>query len=171
MKGKFFLVLLAALAIGTLIVLSYKENGVKIYPSYKTSSMRGFRLTHKEGDKIKWELISEKATFPEGKKEVILKGLTMRIHQGYEIALTGGSGIYDIQEKNLTINKPVEIDIKEAKLTTDSLTWNGKEGLITTQDSIILKGKNFLIEGTGLTAKIKDQQIRILEDVKGTFYL
>jgi len=169
-RSKLFLVLLTALSIGTLVVLSYKENGVKTYPSYKTSSMRGFRLTHKEGDKIRWELISEKATFPEGNKEVILKDLIMRIYQEYEIALRGGSGVYDIQENNLTIHKPVEIDIEEAKLTTDSLTWDGKEGLITTQNNITFAGKNFLIEGTGLTAKIKDQQIRILKDVKGTFY-
>jgi LPS export ABC transporter protein LptC len=169
-RGKLFLILLGALTIGTLVVLSYKENGVKTYPSYKTSSMRGFRLTHREEDKIKWELLSEKAIFPEGKKEVILKDLTMRIHQEYEIALRGGSGVYDIQRNNLIINRPVEIAIEEAKLTTDSLTWDGKEGLITTQNNITFAGRNFLIEGTGLTAKIKDQQIRILKDVKGTFY-
>jgi len=176
-RSKFFLVLLTALSIVTLVVLSYKENGMKTYPSYKTSSMSGFRMTHKEEGKIRWELISEKATFPEGNKEVILKDLLMRIYQDtdytsgrYEIALRGGSGIYKIEENDLTISKPVEIDIEEAKLTTDSITWNGKEGLITTQNNITFAGKNFLIEGRGLTAKIKDQQIRILKDVKGTFY-
>jgi len=170
MKGKFLVVLLVGLTVAILIILGYKENGVKTYPVYKTSSMRGFRLIHKEGDQIKWELAADKATFPEGKKKVVLKDLTMGIHHEREITLTGGSGVYNVQEKNLTIHKPIEIDIEGAKLITDSLTWHGEVDLITTKDSIKFMGKNFLIEGTGLTTKIKDQQIRILKDVKGIFY-
>lgn len=170
MRNRFFLVLLAALAVVTLIVLSYREDGLKKYPSYKTSSMNGFHLTHKKSDKIKWELAAEKATFPEGNNKIILKGLTMRIHHDRELTLRGGSGIYNIQKKNLTINKPIEIDLEGAKLTTDSLTWDGEGGAITTKDNIRVEGKNFLIEGTGLTAKLTDQQIRILENVKGIFY-
>src|SRR3989304_645146 len=53
MRSKFFVVLLTILAVGILIVLSYRENGIKTYPSYKTSSMRGLHLTHKDGNKIK----------------------------------------------------------------------------------------------------------------------
>ncbi len=169
MKSKFLVVLLSILAIAMLIVLGYKENGIKPYPSYKTSSMRGFHLTYKDGDKIKWELMSENATFPEGNKEVVLKDLTMRIHE-YKIALTGGSGIYNVQEKNLTINKPIEIVIDGNKLTTDSLTWESDKGLISTKDPIKFEGKNFLIQGTGLIAKTQNQQIKILDNVKGTFY-
>jgi len=170
MRGKIFLVLSAALAVGILIVLGYRDDGVKPYPSYKTSSMSGFRLTHKQRDKVKWELVAEKATFPEGNKTIILEDLTMKIYQERKFVLRGGSGIYNIQKKNLTVNKPIEIDIGGDKLTTNSLTWNGERGLITTEDSIFFKGKIFQIEGTGLTAKIKDQRIRILKDVKGIFY-
>jgi LPS export ABC transporter protein LptC len=170
MRSKFFLVLLTALAVGILVILSSRGNGVKTYPLYKTSSMRGFHLTHKESGKIKWELIAEKATFPEGNKDVILKDLTMRMYHEREFTVRGDSGIYNIQKKNLTINKSIEIDIEGAQLTTDSLTWNSERGVITTKDSIKFKGKNFLIEGTGLTAKIKDQQIRIHKNVKGIFY-
>src|SRR4030067_2188640 len=169
MRSKFFVVLLTILAVGILIVLSYRENGIKTYPSYKTSSMRGFHLTHKDGDKIKWELISENATFPEGNKEVVLKDLTMKIYD-YKIAMTGGSGVYNMLDKNLTINKPIEINIDGNKLTTDSLTWESDKGVISTKDAIRFEGKNFLIEGTGLIAKTKNQQINILDNVKGIFY-
>lgn len=171
MKGKLFLVLLTSLAVGILVILSYRENGVETSPSYKTSSMHGFHLTHKESDEVKWELVADKATFPEGNKKIILKDLTMKIYQERELTLRGGSGIYNIKNKNLVINKPIEVDIEEARLTTDSLTWNSENGEITTSDSIKFKGRNFLIEGTGLTAKIKNQQIRVLKNVKGIFYL
>jgi LPS export ABC transporter protein LptC len=170
MKNRLIVAFLTVLAIGTLFFLSYKENGIKTYPSYKTSSMRGFRLTQKEGDTIRWELVSKRATFPEGNKEVILENLTMKIHNKYDITLKGGSGVYKVKDKNLTINKPIEIDIAGDKLTTDSLIWHGKKELITTKDMIQFKGNNFLIEGLGLTAQVKNQQIKILEDVKGTFY-
>jgi LPS export ABC transporter protein LptC len=170
MKNKFFLAVLTALAIGTLVVLSYRENGVKTSPSYKTSSMREFRLTHKESDEIKWELMAENATFPEGEKEVFLNDLTMRILHDRKVVLKGGSGIYDIKDKTLIINKPIEIDIEGAKLTTDSLLWNGQKRILSTDKRVKFQDKNFLIEGTGLTAMVNDQQIRILRDVKGIFY-
>ncbi|MCK5426716.1 MAG: LPS export ABC transporter periplasmic protein LptC, partial [Thermodesulfovibrionia bacterium] len=118
----------------------------------------------------KWELVSENATFPEGNKAVILRNLLIRIHDKYDIILTGGSGVYKIKDKNLTINKPIVIDIEGDKLTMDSLTWNGEKELITTKDMVAFKGKNFFIEGTGLVAKVRNQQIRILDNVTGIFY-
>lgn len=170
MKNKLLVFVLTVLAIAILILLNYKENGIKTYPTYKTSSMRGFHVTHKKGNEIKWELVSENATFPEGNETVILDNLLMRIHDKYDISLTGGSGVYKIKDKNLTINKPIVIDIEGDKLTMDSLTWNGEKELITTKDIIQFRGKNFFIEGTGLIAKVRNQQIKILENVTGTFY-
>jgi LPS export ABC transporter protein LptC len=171
MRKKVLGVLLIGIIISTLIILGYKENVIKTYPSYKISSMRGFHLVHKEGGKTRWELMSEDATFPEGKKIVILKDLKMKIfYNENEITLTGGSGVYRINDKNLFINKPVEVNIKGSELTTNSLVWNGKEELITTEDVVRFKGKNFLIEGIGLIAKTRDQELKILEDVRGTFY-
>mgnify|MGYP001573079524 CR=1 FL=1 len=172
MKIKLFVALLVVFVIAVLVVTGYKKSEVK-YPMYKTSSIEGFSLIHKkseEGGKVKWELRAENATFSEGNKEIILKYLTMVIHHDREFILKGGSGVYYIQEKNLTINKPVEIDIEGDKLTTDSLMWSDAKGLVTTNDAIRFKGKKFLIEGTGLTANIQDQRIRILKDVKGVFY-
>ncbi|GBE05216.1 MAG TPA: LPS export ABC transporter periplasmic protein LptC [Nitrospirae bacterium] len=170
MKGKLFLFLLTALAAGVLIVLSYRENVVETFPSYKTSSMHGFHLTHKERDKIRWELAAEKATFPAGNKEIVLNELTMKIYDRREVTITGGSGLYEIENKRLTINKPLEIDVEGARLTTDSLVWDGEKGIITTGDDVRFKGEKFNIEGTGLKVNVKEQQIRIFKNVKGTFY-
>lgn len=170
MKGKFFFFVLFASAVGFLIVLSYRDNEVKTFPSYQTSSMRGFRLTHKEQDAVKWELQADKAIFPENDKKVFLQSLTMKVHQDREIALRGGSGTYNISQKILVIREPIEIDIEGAKLTTSSLTWNGKDGKLSTTDRIRFEDKHFLIEGTGLTAAVKNKQIRVLNDVKGVFY-
>ncbi|TNF56003.1 LPS export ABC transporter periplasmic protein LptC [bacterium] len=170
MRGKFFLVLLTLLAIITVVVLSYRENGVKTSPSYKTSSMRDFRLTHTENNEVRWELMAEEATFPEGEQKVLLDTLTMKVHHDRELALRGKSGVYDIKGKTLVINKPIEIDIEGAKLTTGSLVWNGRKGILTSREPIRLEEENFTIEGTGLSADVKSQRIRILKNVKGIFY-
>ncbi len=66
--------------------------------------------------------------------------------------------------------RPVVVDMDGNRLTTDSLTWNSDNGLISTRDAIKFEGKNFLIEGTGLIAKTQNQQVKILDNVKGTFY-
>ncbi len=170
MKGKFFVVLSILLALGVLTILGYKEDDINIHPLYQTSIMQGLHLTHKEGDKVKWDLVAKNATFPKGNKEIIINSLELKIHDDPEIYLTGESGTYKIEERVFTINKPIEINIKDAKFRTDSLTWNSKKGLITTEDNIKFSGKNFLIEGTGLVARVKQQKVKILKNVKGTFY-
>lgn len=170
MKNKLFLVFLSAIAVVTVVVISNREDGLKTFPSYKTSSMSGFHLTHKESDEVKWEVIAEKATFPEGTKKIILEELIMRIHDEKEMVVKSGNGIYDIEKRDLTMTRLVEIDIEGAVLTTDSLKWNGEKGIISTGDNIVFRGDKFLIEGTGLSANIAERKIRVFKNVKGTFY-
>ncbi len=170
MKNKLFLVFLSALSVVTVVVISNREDGVKTFPSYKMSSMSGFHLTHKESDEVKWEVTAEKATFPKGNREIILEELIMRIHDEKEMVVKSGNGMYDIEKRNLTMTRPVEIDIEGALLTTDSLHWNGEKGIISTGDNIEFKGDKFLIEGTGLSANITERKIRVFNNVKGTFY-
>lgn len=169
-KSRLFWVISAIFVFVILIIFNYTENSVKMFPSLQTSSMKNLYLKHKEGDKVKWELSSDKAVLPLGNKEVFLESLVVKINQTPEIYLTSGSGIYEIEQGNVMLNKPVELKIREAKFATDSLRWNSKEELITTDDDIKLSGNSFLITGTGLSAKVPEQQVRIIKDVKAIFY-
>jgi len=171
MKNKIFFSLFIIITLGVLISLGYREDDLRISPSYKSSSMHGLHLTHKASNEIKWELKARNATFPEGGGEIILSSLELRVHDDYGMNLSAGSGTYKIDKKILTIKRPVQINIRDIRLITDTLTWDGEEGLIKTEDDIRFSGKNFYIEGTGLEAEIKYQRIRILKNVKGTFYL
>lgn len=154
-----------------LISFGYRDDDVRISPSYRSSSMYGLHLTHKAGDEIKWELRAQDATFPEGAREITINSMELKIYDDYRINLSAASGIYRIDRKILTINMPVEISMKDARLTTDTLTWDGEAGVIMTDEDIIFSGKNFYIEGTGLEAEIRHERIRIRKNVKGTFYL
>lgn len=171
MKAKFFFFFSLALSLGVLAVVGHKDSGITVNPLYKTSSMDGLHITHKEGNITKWELTADDAVLPSGNEQVIVKSLDMKIYNDPVIYLTGGRGIYNIEGEELVINGTVKINIKDVQFTTDSLIWNGKDELLSTRDSVRFTGNNFLIEGKGFSAKIKDQKVKILDNVKGTFYL
>ena len=169
-KSRFFRILSAILVVGILILLSYSERNVKILPSYRTSSMKDLHLTRKEGGKVKWELSADKAILPVGNKEVFLESLSLKINRTPVIFLTSGSGVYEIDKGDITLNKSVELNIKETTFTTDTMKYNSKDEIITTDDDIKFNGDNFLIKGTGLVAKTKQQNMRIIKNVKAIFY-
>ncbi|MBI5196967.1 MAG: LPS export ABC transporter periplasmic protein LptC [Nitrospirae bacterium] len=170
MKGKLLLVLSIVLALVFFLILSYRENSVKPRSSYKTSAIKGFHLARKAGDRIKWELTAESADFQEGNNEIFLSDITVKIYQEKEIILTGGKGNYSVQEKLLEIGMPVEITMDGSVLTTNSLTWHGEDEVMTTRDNVSLKGKNFLMQGKGLTVNVSDRKVKVLKDVQGIFY-
>ncbi len=169
-KSRFFRILSALLIIAILIVLSYNDRNVNIRPSYQTSSMKNLHLTHKEDKKVNWELLAENAIFPMGKKEVILESIGVKINHTPEIYLTSGSGVYAVDRGDVTLNKPVEIKIKDSKFSTNSLKWHSQDEIISTNDSVKFTGAHFLIEGIGLTAKVAQQKVRIEKNVKAIFY-
>ncbi len=169
-KSRLFWIVCAILIFGVLIVLRLNEPDIKILPSYQTSSMENLYLKHRIGNKVKWELSAGQAILPLGNKEVFLKSLALKINHSPEIYLTSGSGIYKIKEGDIMLNNSVKLNIKDAVFTTNTLKWNSKDELITTEDEVKLTGDKFLIEGTGLSAKMEEQQVRIMKDVKAFFY-
>ncbi|GBE04115.1 lipopolysaccharide-assembly, LptC-related [bacterium BMS3Abin09] len=170
-KSRLFLILACVLVLGTLIILNYSGNSLKIKPSYKMSYMHKVHMINKEGDSVKWELSAEKALFPKGNKEIFLNSLGLTIKNTTEIYLTSKSGIYTVENGNMTLNDPVELNVKDAKFMTAGMHWNSREETLTTDNDIEFIGKNFNIVGKGLIAKTKEQKIRILKDVKAIFYL
>jgi LPS export ABC transporter protein LptC len=169
-RSKFFWILSAILIISIVGIIGYKENKVKINPSYKTSSMLDLHLTHKEGDSIKWQLHAKEAIFPIGEKEVLLKSLDVNINHSPKIYLTSGSGKYELEKGDITLDSPVELNVEHGKFITSSLKWNNNDEVISTNDDVRFTGKNFFITGTGLTAKLNQERVRILRNVKAIYY-
>ena len=132
--------------------------------------MDKLHLTQKDDKKVQWELLAQNAIFPIDKKEVILKSIGLTINHSPKIYLTSDSGIYEVDSGNVTLNEPVEINMKDTKLTTDSLNWNSSNETISTKDPVIFSGSNFLIEGIGLFAKVTHQKVTIQKNVKAIFY-
>jgi LPS export ABC transporter protein LptC len=170
MKGKFSLVLSIILALGILVLLGYKDDSININPSYRTSSMSGIHLNHKEGNRLKWELFARTATFPEDKKDILIDSIELKIHNEPDIYITGGTGSYNIENKTLDVRDKIKINLKDGVFKTESLRWKGNEGMVTSANNVEFISDRFTIAGTGLIADIDKEEIRILKNVKGTFY-
>ena len=167
---KYVTAMAAILATCALLIFTYyKEQKIKLHPVFKTSTMQNLHLIHREDSAIKWELTATEAVFPIGEKEIFLTSLGLKINNTPEIRLTSGSGIYEIENGNILLNKSVEMNMKDHRFLTDTLKWNSKDNLISTDDDIKFIGKDFIIEGTGLSATLKQQKIHILKNVKATF--
>jgi LPS export ABC transporter protein LptC len=169
-RSRFFWILSALLVTVFIIIFSYEKQSVKINPSFKTSTMQNLQLTHNENNKVEWKLLARKATFPMDKKEILLESIDMTINNSPQIFVTSGNGTYEIENENITLGRSVEMKTENAKFITDTLKWYSKDELVITEDAVKFFGKQFLIEGTGLKAKIDQQKVRILKDVKATFY-
>ncbi len=169
-KGRFLRILSGILIAGTLIVFSYNEKNIKILPSYQTSSMKDLHLTHKEGSRVKWELSADRATLPTGNREIFLESIALNINRSPKIYVTSGNGLYEIEKGDIFLNENVELYMKNVQFRTETMKWNITDEVITTDDDITFKSNNFFIKGTGLVAKIKEQRIRITNNVKAVFY-
>jgi LPS export ABC transporter protein LptC len=169
-KTRLPLILSILLVIGALVILNFDGRNVKISPSYQTSSMKDLFLTHKEKGVIKWELSADTALMPIGKKEIYLNDLKLKINRQTDIFLTSGSGIYEVEEENIILNKPVELKMKDTTFQTTTIKWNSADEFITTDDAVQFVGNKFRIVGKGLTAQLDKEQVRIMNDVKAIFY-
>ncbi len=169
-KRKFFWVSAVALVIVILLLNGYNNRNIKIIPLYQTSSMHQINLEHKDGNTVKWNLKSDMATFPTGKKKIFLDSVNIKINLSPEINLSGKNGVYEIEDKSVTLSKNVVLAIEDTLFETDTLRLSSIDETITTEDAIKYSGRNFLIEGTGLFAKMEQQEVKILNDVKATFY-
>jgi LPS export ABC transporter protein LptC len=132
--------------------------------------MKNLHWIQKKDEKIQWELSAKNAALPVVKKEIFLESIGLKLNQSPEIYLTSSKGTYDVEKGDITLKDAVEINIKNAKFTTDNLKWNGSRRIITTNDAVKFKGPKFLIKGTGLTAKVDDQKIKVRSNVKAIYY-
>lgn len=170
-KSRLPLVFACLLVLGILITLNYSGNRLEIKPSYRMSSMHQIHMVNKKGNSVKWELLAEKAVFPKGNREILLESLRLKIKLNPEISLTSESGIYMVENSNLILNNPVELNMRDTKFRTAGMYWNSREETLTADSDVEFLGENFRITGKGLTAKTKEQKVRILKDVKAIFYL
>ncbi|MBI5187880.1 MAG: LPS export ABC transporter periplasmic protein LptC [Nitrospirae bacterium] len=132
------------------------------------SFIEGLRIVQKKDGNIIWTLTAEKADIIESKSKANLSNIIMAVEKNGLVLYTD-NGIYNLSNRNFTTKGKLRAESKDYTIMTESIDWEASSGKVKTKDGIIVEGKNFKVEGTGMETN-PGQKVRILKDVKATFY-
>ena len=171
MKNKHLLIIFALtlLMIGLFSLLTPQENS-KLIIAKGPSKIEDIYVKHKEGEIVKWELTSEVAYLEEKRNRFDLEGITMDIKEGEGIRVKGKNGTIYEKDKIIVLSDSVVIEMKDFTMYTNSLTYNGKNKSITTEDDIRFEGKNLLLTGKGLYGDVRKERVTVKNNVVATIY-
>lgn len=123
----------------------------------KTMEYEGNTISEEvNGVKI-WDLTASKVIVDIEKQQSYLNNIVGHFYQndGSSIELTAETGLYDQTTQNVHIEgKVVVTTSKGAKLTSDKLDWNNKEGILTATDKVKISKDD--IRASGDMALSKD---------------
>lgn len=85
----------------------------------------------------------------------------------YQSTLTAQNGLVRQKLQKFAVWGNVVVVNDSSRLETESLYWNPKSKLITTDDFVRLERNGDVVTGYGLEADNRLQSVRILRDVKG----
>lgn len=136
----------------------------------------GFQFLHTPPRPVSqpvWILAAGMAELFERQRVVVLRDIhaTFRPERGSgDVVLTGERGRLDLQQMNFEVigeSRPLSLQLADQyRLTTTRLVWDNSAGLLTTDRSIRLTGRELTLTGTGLRWSMADGTLAILQDVE-----
>ena len=81
--------------------------------------------------------------------------------------LPAGAGLVRQKRETFTVWGDVVVANDTSRLETQSLDWDAKRGLITTNDFVEFQRRDDILTGYGMEADSRLENVRILRDVKG----
>lgn len=88
----------------------------------------------------------------------------------YQSTMTARRGLVRQKRETFSVWGDVVVKNDSARLESQSLNWDSKRNLITTDDFVRFERRNDIIMGFGLEADSKLENVRILRDVKGRIF-
>ena len=85
----------------------------------------------------------------------------------FQSTLTAKTGLVRQKQQSFSVWGNVVVQNDTSRLETESLRWDSRQNLITTNDFVKFQRNNDVITGYGMEADNKLQNVRILRDVKG----
>jgi len=85
----------------------------------------------------------------------------------FQSTLTAKRGLVRQKRETFTVWGDVVVANDTSRLETQSLDWDTKRGLITTDDFVRFQRRDDVVTGYGMEADSKLENVRILRDVKG----
>lgn len=136
------------------------------------SFIEGLKIIHKKNGISMWTLNASRADIIEGSDRVKLDDVVLRVEnkdENKEMTIYSPEGFYNIESRDLTLNGKIKAVTKGYTIITESVEWNQSKGEIKTKEAVKIESKKFNVEGSGMEAD-SEQKVRILKNVKATFY-
>ncbi|MFZ3122838.1 MAG: LPS export ABC transporter periplasmic protein LptC [Thermodesulfovibrionales bacterium] len=132
------------------------------------SFLEGLKIVHKKNGTSMWTLNASRADIIEGSDRVKLNDVVLRV-ENKEMTIYSPEGFYNMESRDLTLNGKIRAVSKGYTIITESVEWNQSKGEIKTKEAVKIESKKFNVEGVGMEAD-SEQKVRILKNVKATFY-
>jgi LPS export ABC transporter protein LptC len=163
--------LVLAVVLFSLYFLIVREEKISVpNPDQKGASyLEGVRIVNKKDGKKDWIVTAKRADIKENGDRAELSDLEVTV-QDKDIKIFADKGIYDMAGKKLTIIGPVTARQKEYTMTSEDMEFENSTGILKTDKKVRVEGKKFTLTGIGLHADNNEHKVRILKDVKATFY-
>jgi LPS export ABC transporter protein LptC len=130
------------------------------------SYMNDASILQKREGEVKWELKAKRAVFFNN-DVVNLSDLKITFPEK-DLVLTSERGMYDIENRNLTIEGNIKASTDDYDILATTLFWDSSEEKIFSEERVRVVGRNFVVDGDGLTATT--DKARLNNNVKAVFY-
>lgn len=166
---KIVLVCLSFFFVSMLFVILRSERELsKDFQIKGSSFFEGLKILQKKDANIVWTLLAKRADFIEGENMVKLSDITMTIQKN-GVVFYAEKGVYNLSNKNFTAQGPIRAKATDYTIIADSIDYDDSSGNFKTEGFIAVEGKKFKVDGKGMRVD-SEQKVRILKDVKATFY-
>ncbi len=96
--------------------------------------------------------------------------VTARSKDGKKLTLTAEKGEFDKKKELVTASGNVKVQYEDLVLTTDQVSYSMDKGKVWTESAVKLTGRQFHLEGGGLTLWVESEKFSLENEVQVTFY-
>lgn len=132
------------------------------------SYMEGLKIVNKKDGKDSWVISARKATFSRDETVAQMDSVTIDIKKEGAV-LNADSGTYNMNTRDLRLEKNIVIHTKDSTISAESLSWSPAGGMLSSDGRVHMQGSKFRIEGEGLTAT-EDNKVTLTRNVKAIFF-
>lgn len=165
-RGK--IAVIVVLGLVALIIFSPAMNKKQAArPAAPEAELTGVRVLRHEAGALVWELLTPKAVLSESGAAVKMQGVIVKLPgQGMEVS--AGQGVFSFNDSSFQLSDNVNAQGNGLKFASAELNLQEGGKRIYSSSEVVLDGPSYRISGRGL--EVRDQKIRLLEDVHAEFY-
>jgi LPS export ABC transporter protein LptC len=161
-KALTFALLLAALAASLFFMFFMEGEEGKSPELAAVSYLEDVRITNKKTGQLQWEILTKRVDLTSEGGIATMKGVAITLpREGMDVQ--AATGIYNMETSHLRLDGDVLARGENFTFRTGHVEIDSKKGEMTTDDDVLVEGKNFKVSGRGMRAA--GQKIWLESDV------